>query len=1515
MESRFFRWLGLVSLAFAVWSVSVGCAQSRAPIDRVQANALDKHFFVGPSLSDPSDDPEFYMGDRIIDEPLGVGQGFWLFQSIGSFARIKWEIQETELIARLTYDRIQNSDGFGAQSTDTGQVVAMFRIESQFDIKRDYNPQTGEQLNIIVENTTDRPWYERESFRVDWSTNLVTDAYDFDLFSLGSALDGIHFDPLSYYVEDPSDPDAPVFSEQDGYFDVTTKLFATPQMIDTPYGTLPLCYWFGSYPAITCNPAEVKLRLSFKKVVDDDYEPVDWTGVRMNAFGYFTQDRFGYDRNYGILDQDWHRFATRYNIWQKSHVDGTQCAIDDWRDASGNVQNYEVNAQGLFVTDGNTGLPIPDPNGKPFTLSAPSQDVHRDVDGDGTEDECEFKTAAGNVVTPGSRCDEFTNKCDIPLYARQTKTTPLYYGPSSPADLFATTSQALNSWNIAVKRAVQLGKVVEAKRVAAAGVPQPTLLTSEADLIADQQSGMTVPDIFVLCHNPVMQGDAAACGPIGLTARLGDLRYHMVNIIETPQMPSAWGIMTDFNDPLTGEKVQGSINEWAYVLDIAAQNVEDIVRWINGEISNAQIANGQYMQQWVSASQLGVAQYLPKVLTAHEIQSRLNSIDPTAQGVRGTARLNGLPSGSALPPEIAATMAAQNLSMQGPSYDAQLQGSKQSLLGSTWEAQLVTPDFLQMAGLNPQQPFAGNTTSLNQASLLRGLDPGLIKWGKTAIESGIVMKDMCVLDEMPEPDSLVGLARQAQQQFPLPNPKDANYATELYQHDQALHEWIREQFHQSVIAHEMGHSMGLRHNFAGSYDALNYHTEYWQLRTRNGQEHYCGYQNGQLDATTPHTNGADCVGPRWVDPVTDQETNDMVWKWGSTTVMDYPGDNTQDMNDIGNYDKAAMRFGYADIVDVDNNAKFRKDPGGNTLTGNPGGDFIQALDGFGGIWGSTIGGNHYSTYADNYSVLGTCSARPNWNGDPDDPLAMQCSGSSLDYVAERDMRTVDKYSPAVTATRPDLVANFAVDSQNRVRHPYSFGSDEFADVGNVPILRNDAGADSYEQFQFLISTYENRYIFNNFRRNRVLFNTFDVVSRLESRYWDNIHFLTKSLGLGIELLEQPGAADPTTNPGSLMPLALGSSDALAMFIRAMTRPEPGNYLVTAGGVAGGPPNSWGSAWTLGSGGTLTPPRSPVNVALGDGEGRYVHNDYDYTQGYWWSDYQTQVGSAYEKAVATYYLTEAYNNFVSNSKDDYIDGRYKNISYFSVYPDQMRRIFANLMATESATAELDNGTAAQIFTLAPYSMPATSGAVAAAGGNPITAVQYLPWEKYDPTDPTTTQLAYPPGAVLIDPLVGWEQQYPALVNLFLFGPTSLSMDLVNQMRIFSTGDAATVSLPLDQQVRYRDPLSGIEYVAKGSGGPQYGTEQINYSSIGFEVEKTIGARMLQHANYLAQLAYEVTGPADSTGELTYLTDASGNLVPKTTQAAQDAATMLKNYASNIDVVRQLTLYFGYGPLGH
>ena len=59
-------------------------------------------------------------------------------------------------------------------------------------------------------------------------------------------------------------------------------------------------------------------------------------------------------------------------------------------------------------------------------------------------------------------------------------------------------------------------------------------------------------------------------------------------------------------------------------------------------------------------------------------------------------------------------------------------------------------------------------------------------------------------------------------------------------------------------------------------------------------------------------------------------------------------------NYLGHYDKAAMRFIYGEVVDVDEDAK---------QTSQKGKDYLAVLDGFGGIGGRTIGGYHYTNYA------------------------------------------------------------------------------------------------------------------------------------------------------------------------------------------------------------------------------------------------------------------------------------------------------------------------------------------------------------------------------------------------------------------------------------------------------------------------------------------------------------------------------------------------------------------------
>ena len=1405
-------------VACLVVGALVGCAEEREAINRVQANALAKTFFVGADISSPDDDPEFYMRTTVIDVSSGSNAGGLFTHSDSQpSVRIRWEITEDVLLARLTYELIDGSDGKGTRRVPDGQIVAAYAIDKHFDIQHDYNPATGEELNVIVENDVDKPWYQRTYMRVDWSRNMITSAYELDAMSQLSIYYAVDWEPVAYYVNDPKHPDAPVFDTDRGYFDVTNKVWAKPATYEDPdWGTTPVCWDFGFMPIYSCNPSEVTLRQAYLKVEERDYEPLLYDGTQMDMFGYFTVDRFGYDRRYGVTDDQWRRFAARWNIWNENHADPPiACNTPD---------TTPVGA---------------DPN--------------RDDDGDGTEDECAD-------VGGGSRCNVVSGECTMPFRERTVRTIPWHVNADHPTDLLGSSEEALKSWNDAMRVAVVAARVAECRRTGGSncesehGWQEPWA----DDFVPPVGDGAgEVPDIFVMCHNPVSADDHEACGPEGTSPRLGDIRYNIMTVVNDYELQAPWGIMMDVWDPLTGEVVAGSVTLWAATLDRAAATLTDLLGLLNGTIDAGDYIDGEDISDWVETNRaVKDGDAFGKAMSAEEIASRYAAFDMDKVV---SPHLHGLTEKHNVHPRIRRHFRAQSLvdnGRLGPG-NAVLQQRIERLRGSNIEAQMLTPDVVQMSGFDPTGPV--NDEVVTRATPFGRMSPAGRKNRKRDARMGQVARHSCRY-EGPDPDNLLGLAKTVNNLFPPPDADDPAAAQE---HRQMVYDWVRNAFNRGVMAHELGHSMGLRHNFAASWDALNYANEYWQLRTSDGSV--------SEDCPDGNQDGAGCVGPRWRDPLTDAETDGNINMYATTSVMDYPGDQSQDIILPGKYDRAALRFAYAGTVDVWDGVSL--DGSGSeqdeafrlaALSLNPGltGVYFFPQPDF------SFEFIHYSRWQETFRLINDCAP------DDESPLGTSCRGRTLDIVDYRDMEDwID--DPDYADYDFFFYPRTKEIDGGRVRRGYLFSSDEFADAGNVPAFTSDFGADAYEQTRFLESLYENRYVLDAFRRNRVTFNSQDVVWRIQGRYLDAIQAIAKTFAFGALLDGDP--QNPTAEflqDGNYGPLVIAGTMALDMFARQLTRPEPGYYC------------PWDACGTVVPYGMESELYVADAIALPDlylydyqvllGDGRYLHNDFDYSQGYWWGDYQKQVGTYYDKIWATYYLAEAFDYFISSAKEDFTDSRYKNVNFATVFPDQVRRLYNALLTNDYDT-------------YAPWVVPPTN-----PDDTPVGSIAYPEWHNAADVGQA------PVNGLLADPNYSWNEQIYAMVWGSIFFPTNWSYEFIHDARITLT--LADTPWPDAEIYAFYNPATGLTYRAHNTG-----TEDI----LGFTRMRSAGARMLEWANRLVTVAYQVQ--RDMMGEpildqygTPMLVLVNGQPVLDTSNPGADL--VLARYVDTIDQMRQLVELF-------
>lgn len=1619
------RWMVFVFLATAMAS---SCAEERDAVDRVQPYALDKTYFVGADFSDTRDDPEFYARNHVIDVGYGAegAASSALFTSTYAepVARMKWQITEDYLIGRMSYERIKGSDGKGAPTTDMhgkavgaatndGVVVALFAVESHFDIVNEYNPTTGEKLNVIVENDEDRPWYERQYMRVDWSKNLNTDSYDFDTLSMMGIYGGIEYEPISFYVEDPNDDQAPHFELEDGYFDVTTKVFAKPREIDLsslgwgidkyPACFLPNEFFGGAAPAGSCNPVEITLRHSFVRLDkdgdgkdDSDYEPRDYDGKRFEAYGGFYNERFGYARNYGMTDTQWHRMLNRYNIWERSHY-------------------------------------FADPEKMIGEISC---DSNEDGDNNGTADACEAVTEPSEF--PGAQCDLFKGMCTLPYRARTPKPIAFFYTDTGNLDYFEPSELAVHEWDVSLRSAVQTAKYAECMRTISSDVQLPsdwdkwqaetggslediaklkedyhkarngdeiicratypvwrgqmddqedavglaldvddcrngraysgendcTALVDElADLRGIAPDGETekngvretarMEEMLVLCHSPVRFDDPSACGdkrlPKGadldlcvaaknlpedaaptddiqaaifenadietladfvgacdgaLRVRHGDLRYHVLNVIDAPQDLSPWGIMVSSIDPVTGENIATNCNVWSHVTDLASQKIVDQIRLIKGELSFADVTEATNVADWVAAAESAARDGALGTVTRDQLSIRLSNFltqksDP--------AFLDNLKAGVVNGKEVTAAerQAAKDLfekikdvradaSVQDPNAAA-VAARRKTAQNTTFEASLMTEAVLQKNGASGL-PLTDSV--LNTASPLRGGNPSVHRDVRRMMETAMHERNMCVLEADMATETPVALAPLADRlelkfgQFNADDPIDVQL-----ERAERVRKYLAHKIHYGVIAHEIGHSVAHRHNFVGSSDAWSYRPQYWQLRTKDGQvTTECTGSN--------EADGESCVGPRYVDPVTDAERDNLIYMFMTSSAMDYPGDITQDFMAPGIYDFAATRMFYGDVVSVIDEPSFYEPSEGESaddptlLLSKPYGAAYKLDRGFGGLLGIQYSdGDDSIHYSQAQSVFGmidpaSCAEVPipavfqsgrydedafgEWDPVLDGKIVApngsrytKCRQPKVDYVPWTALRT--PLYPQTVYENEGSAGNWQDsnywDEKDRVLEPYGYASDAWADIGNVSVYRHDNGADMYEIFNFLITEKEMSYIFDKYRRGRSDFSIKAAADRGLYRYDEKIKEGAKALAFYKNFIDQYAAA-VGANPDEFFPLVLlynwekhiqsnmlASTYAFDFFARQLARPTIGDHgyaLLDEDEVLRSADDS---GWYFIEDQFLdvTIPNGPTSYwGMMSPGGQLLENRLADDQGEFNRDYTLNCGSYYDKANVAMLLTESVDNFISSSRMDFYDPRFRSASLADLFPDGYRRLVGNALTND----EFIKGP--RIATSAAGAPSVTvdeeTGASYPAQGIGWTAwwtetpVSCFPIEGRNTCGDFANEdfvSATPQYTVPVDSQIGWEQQKFLIAWTLLYLPENQKQDWINQFQLYQLGKDSDPGFSNRMELHHPDnPV----YVAR-----TFGREDI----FGRTVQKGIAARVLEYADILLTQSYETT----------------------------------------------------------
>ena len=864
----------LAGLAAVGVSGLAGCTEPLTQINEVQPHYLTKTAFVG----------DWYFKQTVTRIAPHVATGFEGWEA--GVEKIEWDVGENWLTGYRIHEAVPGLDQARTQDGGRyrGDPVIKFPITGHFDITRDYSATTGERGNRIQENTTDRPWYERAHFRVNWLGSVTDSAAELPLIRFSAS--------AKDYIREHEIYDPDHLRIEDDFMQVT--------LMGEFSSSLATCVW--THGTWDCGTGEGRLRYAFVKIDEQraaQFQPVEYTDLhhiknedetpfrvtsfvvprgpdgylvpnvesarielhctpelltkiddvlapgvyeyiddcreavyeQMEKFGYFRTERYRYDRRLGAGHDDTREFyANVHDIWQNGR---TQAADGTWAATPASELRpkpivYYLNP--YFPAD----------------LEPVAGQMANDWD-------APFAVAAASKMDLGTDAAAVT-KLRAQLTAASDGADWMYLAgdANQQGGMFQIRRNTCSTQGIEAYLADKGGKYDDVIEEATAG--QGVLLGN----IERVCSGLT--------HFTRARGEATPF----TWQQVGDLRFNLVNWVVNPQPSGPLGYGPSAADPENGMLLAGSAHVYGASVDTYARSAADVIRALNEDLEINTLISGQSYIDWVESSRsVADMEFGLKADSMDRFDAHAGIDLDAAYGkfILPNGRVDGAAAEAHFERRLHNPVRNDRIHdvVNGP-LDEGRQRLERLRQDPAFRSRMIDPQYVALLrpllGLEPNDAM---TPELEEAALDLGLSPEKFHAERDAYQAVLRENNVYMADFAD--DSIIGLAMEMKGLDP-----------------DVVYQRLREAIFRGVMLHEIGHTVGLRHNFEGSFDALNYHDEYWAIRER------------AEDA--------------------DEHSRLRLSEYQYASIMDYGARFNSDIHGLGKYDLAAIKFAYGGLVET-----------------------------------------------------------------------------------------------------------------------------------------------------------------------------------------------------------------------------------------------------------------------------------------------------------------------------------------------------------------------------------------------------------------------------------------------------------------------------------------------------------------------------------------------------------------------------------------------------------------------